>query len=230
MNAYKILNNITWLLLVLGLAVVYFQPAAPNNRILLVYLTCLQFYLVGISAFLVLKRVAFYRLGGKVDTIRLTAASSHRMSFIWQGILLSIVCLGIVYFYGELRSFSTLLILLVLFYYLSQVIQNGTPSIYINEKGLTFDDYFIDKWDWRKLQRIELSGGKLRLINREKDFELDFDMIDESDTRHITAELDSAVLDGELARANTSQALVEIVSHYAKKHQLQLVRQPGSQG
>ena len=225
MNTYKVLNAIVWLLFLAGLTLLIYEPFGQNETYLSVYLTCLKLYLLGISAFLVFKRVAYYRLRGKVDTIRLSTASPHRMNFLWQGILLAVIYLAIVALYGELKSFSTVLILIVLFYYVSQVIQNGTPSIYINEKGLTYDDYFVNVWNWQQLQRIELSGAKLRLVNPVKDFELDFSTIDEVNFKDLSDEVESAVLDGEFAKSTTSQNLVEIVSNYANVYGLQLVNQ-----
>jgi hypothetical protein len=49
-----------------------------------------------------------------------------------------------------------------------------------------------------------------------KDFELDFDLIDEVDYRKLTAEVEHDVLDGEFGKDKSSKSLVEIIENYAK--------------
>jgi len=124
--------------------------------------------------------------------------------------------LGFVQAYGNLRSVDTLVVILLGLYYWAQIVLNSNPTIYLDDNSFTYDDYFIDKWNWSDLNRIDLENEKLCLIGLKKDFELDFDLIDEVDYRKLTAEVEHDVLDGEFGKDKSSKSLVEIIENYAK--------------
>ena len=132
--------------------------------------------------------------------------------------------LGVAYVqaYGNLQSFDTIIFALLGVYYWVQVLINSNPTIYLDDNSFSYDDYFIDKWDWSKLQRIDLQEEKLTLVSDEKDFELDFELVDELDYRKLTAEVEHDVLDGEFGRDKTSKSLIEIIENYAKNYGVQM--------
>lgn len=180
------------------------------------FLTALKVYLFLIGAYLVLKRVLFYRLKGNINIVSLGKKSDYQNNLLIQGGVLALLGLGYVQAYGSLRSIDTIVIALLGLYYWAQVLLNSNPTIYLDDDSFSYDDYFIDKWNWADLNRIDLDSEKLRLVGNEKDFELDFDLVDELDYRKLTAEVEYDVLDGEFGKDKSSKSLVEIIESYAK--------------
>jgi hypothetical protein len=130
--------------------------------------------------------------------------------------VLGLLGLGYVQAYGSLKSVDTIIIALLGLYYWAQVVLNSNPTIYLDDHSFSYDDYFIDKWEWASLYRIDLENEKLRLVGGTKDFELDFDLVDEVDYRKLTEEVERDVLDGEFGKDKSSKSLVEIIESYAK--------------
>ena len=116
---------------------------------------------------------------------------------------------------GGLQHFDTIVIALLGLYYFGQVLLNSNPTIYLDDNSFSYDDYFIDKWNWADLKRIDFEDEKIRLVDNVKDFELDFELVDEVDYRKLTAEVERDVLDGEFGKDKTSKSLVEIIENYA---------------
>ncbi|MEO1516037.1 MAG: hypothetical protein AAFV95_13525 [Bacteroidota bacterium] len=218
----KVFNTIVWGLLFAGIAAVITIPSGAYGEYVQYYVIVVQLYLLIVSAFFVLKRVAFYRLHGHVDTIRLIKKSDYQFNLLGHGVLLGMILLAVTSSTQNPLSFNTLIIGLILFYYIIQILLNSHPSIYINDRSFTYDDYFIDAWDWNNIQRIEMNKEKLRLISNEKDFELDFNLIDEIDYYHVREEVERSILDGEFTKERSSKDLASIISNYANKHGLQM--------
>jgi len=191
---FKTLSNIIWLFLLVGVVFLITDPMRTNRAFYSFYTIALQFYLFGVCAYLVLKRVIFYRLRGDVNVVSLSKKSEYQLNLVMQGIVLGLVYLVYIRSYGNLKSVDTILISVLLFYYIAQVFINSNPAIYMDQ----------------------LQNDRLRLISDEKDFELDFTMVDEVDYRKLTSEVELNVLDGEFAKDKTSQSLIEIVENYAK--------------
>ncbi|MEM9917096.1 MAG: hypothetical protein AAF990_03330 [Bacteroidota bacterium] len=219
----KMFNAIVWGLLIVGVLGIIFNQVTQKSVLLQGYVLLVEVYLLVVSAFFVLKRIAFYRLNGHVDTIRLIKKSENQVSLLGHGILLGLILLVVNRYQDtNLLSFNTLMIGLVITYYMTQVLLNGNPSIYINERSFTYDDYFIDAWDWTNIKRIEMNKDKLRLISNEKDFELDFNLIDEIDYHHVREEVERSILDGEFTKERSSKDLASIISRHANRNGLQL--------
>jgi len=214
---FRTLSNIIWLFLGLGIFMLMMDSLRTNIVFAEYYLTSLKVYLFGIGAYLVLKRVLFYRLKGNINIVSLGKKSDYQNNLLIQGGVLALLGLGFVQAYGSLRSMDTVVIALLGLYYWAQIILNSNPTIYLDDDSFSYDDYFIDKWNWADLSRIDLENEKLRLIGLEKDFELDFDLVDEVDYRKLTEEVEHDVLDGEFGKDKSSKSLVEIVVSYAKK-------------
>jgi len=213
---FKTLSNIIWLFLLVGVVFLLLDPMRTNHAFYNFYTIALQMYLFAVCAYLVLKRVIFYRLRGDVNVVSLAKKSEYQLNLMMQGIVLALVALVYIRFYGNLKSVDTVVIALLLFYYVMQIFINSNPAIYMDDDSFSYDDYFIDKWNWSDLESIQLQNDSLRLVSEEKDFELDFTMIDEIDYRKLTTEIELNVLDGEFTKDKTSQSLVEIVESYAK--------------
>ena len=213
---FKTLSNIIWLFLLVGVVFLITDPMRTNRAFYNFYTIALQFYLFGVCAYLVLKRVIFYRLRGDINVVSLSKKSEYQLNLVMQGIVLALVYLVYVRNYGNLKSVDTIIISVLLFYYIAQVFINSNPAIYMDDDSFSYDDYFIDKWNWSDLESIQLQNDSLRLVSEEKDFELDFTMVDEVDYHKLTTEVELNVLDGEFAKDKTSQSLIEIIENYAK--------------
>jgi len=77
------------------------------------------------------------------------------MRLLVQGVVITLFFLAYVRFYGNLMDFDSIMIGILLFYFCTQVLEHGRPSIYI-------DDYAIDDIDFVRLddelQRSVLDG------------------------------------------------------------------------
>lgn len=213
---FKNLSNIIWLFFGLGIFMLMSDSLRTNIAFADYYIISLKIYLFAIGAYLVLKRVLFYRLKGNINIVSLGKKSDYQNSLLIQGSVLALLGLGFVQAYGSLRSLDTLVITLLGLYYWAQIVLNSNPTIYLDDNSFSYDDYFIDKWKWVDLSRIDLENEKLHLIGLKKDFELDFDLVDELDYRKLTREVEYDVLDGEFGKDKSSKSLVEIIESYAK--------------
>ena len=213
---FKTISNTIWLFLLVGVLFLFSDPLRTNRAFYNFYTIALQFYMFGVCAYLVLKRVIFYRLRGDVNIVSLSKKSEYQLNLVMQGVVLALVYLVYIRSYGNLKSVDTIIISVLLFYYVAQVFINSHPAIYMDDDSFSYDDYFIDKWNWSDLESIQFQKDSLKLVGDEKDFELDFNMVDEIDYQKLTTEIELNVLDGEFAKDKTSQSLVEIIENYAK--------------
>ena len=182
----------------------------------------LKFYLFGMCAYLVLKRVIFYRLKGNINIVSLIKKSDYQSNLLAQGVVLALLGLGFVQAYGDIKSYDSIVIILLGIYYAAQIWINSNPTIYLDDHSFSYDDYFIDKWKWKDLSSIDMNEKKLRLIAQSKDFELDFELVDELDYRRLTSEVENNILDGEFAMDKTSKSLAEIIENYAKNNDIKM--------
>lgn len=220
----KSANIIVWTLLIVGVMGLFVFDLPSNSTYFRAYKIAIELYLFGFTSFLILKRVFFYRFKGNVDVIRLVTKSSFQISLLWQGIVLALLYLVYnQYFYGDLLHFNTIMIAVLLLYYLVQVILNANPSIYIDEQSFSYDDFFVSRMDWQDVQRIEVEEQYLKLKGQTIDFELDFDLVDDIDYIKLNDEVQNNVLDGDLASENASKTLVEIVQTYANLYNVRLI-------
>lgn len=213
---YRILSNFTWIFMAVGIFFLLTDAPRTNFVFSKNYMVALQVYLFSMCAYLVLKRVIFYRLKGNINIVSLIKKSDYQTNLMAQGIVLAL--LGLVYIkaYGNLQSMDTIVIILLGIYYGAQISINGNPTIYLDDNSFAYDDYFIDQWNWSEINRIVLGNERLTLVGNAKDFELDFEMVDEVDYRKLTDEVERNVLDGEFGKDKSSKSLVEIIESYAK--------------
>ncbi len=219
---FRFISNFTWFFLIVGIITLINDPLRLNQSFSHYYMSGVKVYLFGMCAYLVLKRVVFYRLKGNINIVSLIKKSEYQINLLAQGLVLALLGVAYVQAYGNLQSFDTIIFALLGVYYWVQVLINSNPTIYLDDNSFSYDDYFIDKWDWSKLQRIDLNEEKLTLVSSEKDFELDFELVDELDYRKLTAEVEHDVLDGEFGRDKTSKSLIEIIESYAKNSGVQM--------
>ena len=219
---FRRFNNFIWILIIIGVAALVFDPDSSNAFFFSLYTISLEFYLLGISAFFVLKRVLFYRRQGELSVIRLTRNSEHQKALIGQGVILSLLYLVYLYYYENLLSFDAILIGIILLYYLSQVFQNAVPTIYIDERSFSYDDYFVEDWEWKNVAQIEIKAEALKLVDEDKEFELDFELIDEINYQAISQEEERGILDGEFSKNKSSKGLLALIQIYANKNGVKL--------
>lgn len=220
----RVVNIIVWLMLIIGISGLMLLNISANDTFFFSYKTLTELYLFGFTSFLILKRVFFYRIKGNVDVIRLVKKSSVQSSLLWQGLVLALIYVAFNrYYYGNLTHFNTVMITILLLYYIVQLILNSNPSIYIDEAHFSYDDYFVKRWAWQDIQRIELENQKMRLVTDQDSFELDFDIIDEIDYVKLNDEIDYNILDGDFASEDRSKTLVEIVQAYANLYNVRLI-------
>lgn len=220
---FRVISNFTWIFLAVGVWVLFADDARSNRAFFDNYTMALKIYLFGMGAYLVLKRVIFYRLKGNVNIVSLIKKSDYQNNLLAQGIVLAL--LGLVYvqaYRGGLQNFDTIVIALLGIYYFAQVLLNSNPTIYLDDNSFSYDDYFIDKWNWADLRRIDFDDEKIRLVDDERDFELDFQLVDELDYRKLTNEVENNILDGEFGRDKTSKSLVEIIENYATNYDVKM--------
>jgi hypothetical protein len=210
----KTINALFGFLMMLGLLGLVVPELVGGQAFVSAYKTALQFFLLGIAAFLVLKRVFFYRVKGNINIIRLVRTSDFQQRLLMLGIL------GYVYRFEKLLSFDTIMIAILLFYFSMQVIEHSRPSIYLDEYSFSYDDYLVTQWPWSELLQIELEDDQLRLVGKDSDFELDFKSIDDIDFVRLDDELQRSVLDGEFSSGLTSDDLIQIIKNHAKENEV----------
>jgi len=201
---FRVVSNFTWIFLGVGIYFLMSDPLRINHTFYNYFLIALKIYLFGICAYLVLKRVIFYRLKGEINIVNLIKKSDYQVNL------------------GNLKSVDSIVILLLGVFYYFQIRLNSNPTIYLDDDSFSYDDYFIDQWAWKDLARIDLDDEKLKLISAQKNFELDFNLVDEIDYQMITNEVEHNILDGEFGRDKTSKSLVEIIGNYAKHNNIQM--------
>jgi hypothetical protein len=216
----KTINALFGFLMMLGLLGLVVPELVGGQAFVSAYKTALQFFLLGIAAFLVLKRVFFYRVKGNINIIRLVRTSDFQQRLLMLGILATLLFLGYVYRFEKLLSFDTIMIAILLFYFSMQVIEHSRPSIYLDEYSFSYDDYLVTQWPWSELLQIELEDDQLRLVGKDSDFELDFKSIDDIDFVRLDDELQRSVLDGEFSSGLTSDDLIQIIKNHAKENEV----------
>jgi len=220
----RVTNIVVWLILIIGVIGLLFNDIPTNKTFFTTYKTVIEFYLFGFTSFLILKRVFFYKLKGNVDVIRLVKKSAFQGMLIWQGLALTAIYLFYnKYFFGDLMHFNTVMIAILLLYYIVQLVLNSNPSIYIDEDNFSYDDYFVQQWPWREIKRIELENQMMKLVSDHRDFELDFDLVNEIDYIKLNDEVAHNILDGDFANEQSSKSLVDIVKTYATLYNVRLV-------
>ena len=221
---FKRISFIVWLIIVVGIAISFAGDIAHQRWFFHFYKTIIELYLFGFTSFMILKRVFFYRIKGNIDVIRLVKKSEFQSRLLWQGTVLGLIYLAYNrYYFGTLEHPNSIIIFILLLYYLVQILINSNPSIYIDEQSFSYDDYFVDRWKWRKIQRIDLNDDKMRLVGNDKDFELNFQMVDEIDYIKLNDEVEQSVLDGEFTAKKSSKTLVEIVQNYAERYGVRFI-------
>ena len=223
---FKKISFVVWVIIVAGIAMSFVSNIAQQRWFFNFYKTIIELYLFGFTSYMILKRVFFYRVKGNIDVIRLVKKSDYQSRLFWQGTVLALIYLVYNrYFLGTLEHSNSIMIFILLLYYLVQILINSNPSIYIDEQSFSYDDYFIDRWKWRKIQRIDMENDKMRLIGNEKDFELNFQLVDEIDYIKLNDEVEQSVLDGQFASEESSKTLVEIVQNYANRYGVRFVKE-----
>ena len=149
-------------MVIIGIWGLFISPSYQDKTFFTAYRVAIELYLFGFTSFLILKHIFFYRLKGNVDVIRLVKKSDFKTSLLWYGLILALFYVVYnQYYYGDLSQFNTILISILLLYYLVQLVMNSNPSIYIDEANFAYDDFFVERWSWQNIQLIELKNQQL---------------------------------------------------------------------
>jgi hypothetical protein len=219
----KIPTFITWMLILIGIADILFGGYLNDPKYFNLYKIALEIYLFTFTAYLVLKHIFFYRFKGNVDVVRLIKKSTYKRMLLIQGLTLALIYVIFNYYYfGSFMNFNFVMIAILLLFY-TVIVLDSHPSIYIDEQYFAYDDFFVERLDWNDIQRIDLENGQLRLVSEERDFELDFNLVDEIDYIKLNAEVEHQILDGDFASEESSRTLIEIIQNYANRYNVRLV-------
>lgn len=182
------------------------------------YSTAIELYLFIFSAFLVLKRIFFYRIRANVEIVPINRKSNHYSTLLIQGVVLTVLYAVYLFIYGRWVGFDTVMIGVLLLYYVGQLLMNSNPSVYVDDQALAFDDFFIEQWKWEEIQNISFEDEKLKVKGKENDFELDFESIDQMDNNKLSWEVDASVLDGTFIEEDSSKHLIDTIKSYANQY------------
>lgn len=220
----KLPTFISWTLLLVGIADLFLGGFLLSDPLYFrIYKVAIEIYLFGFITYLVLKHIFFYRFKGNVDVVRLVKKSNYKSWLLVQGITVALMYVVInYYYYDSFQHFNFVMIAILLLFY-SVIVLDSHPSIYIDEEYFAYDDFFVERTAWNVVDRIELEKGELRIISPERDFELDFNLVDEIDYIKLNAEVENQILDGDFASEESSRTLVEIIQNYANRYNVRLV-------
>ena len=182
------------------------------------YTTAIELYLFIFSAFLVLKRILFYRWKQQSEVVQIKEKSDRYNSLLFQGIILGLFYAVYLKVYSDWLSFDSVMIGILLLYYIGQILANSNPAIYVDANAFSFDDYFLQQWKWRDMKNISIGKEKLIVTGNEKNFELDLNSIDQIDDLRLDQEIDASVLDGDFAAENSSTQLIAHIQSYASHY------------
>ncbi len=213
---------ILWSLVLLGIMGILIDVEADFPSFYQMYKTAIEVYLFVFSAFLVVKRVFFYRLKENVEVVRLKSRSAKQNPLLWQGAIIALLYVAYLWHHDSLFGPNAVMIALLLLYYMGQVLTNGNPSIYVDAHAFSFDDYFVENWPWRDLKKITVEEEKLTLENASKKFELDFDAIDGMDYVRLSQEVDASILDGAFVEDDSSKLLLDVIESHARNYNVSL--------
>lgn len=212
----KTLSNSFWFFIAIGVFGLVLDPQGSNLFFSRLYSAFLKLYLLGISAFLVFKLLHTYRIKQNAQLIRLRRKSEHQNILIWQGIVLFLIFLVYQRFYHTILSGDTVLLFLLLFYYFVQIYLHSSPTFYIDEQDIHYDDYFLARIPWKEIEDLSIQDGQLRIRSARKEMVLDLNNIDQSDQEKIKIEIDFSVLDGAIASDRSSRSILEVLREFAK--------------
>ncbi len=220
----KLPTFISWTLLLVGIIDLFLGGFLLSDPLYFrIYKIAIEVYLFGFITYLVLKHIFFYRFKGNVDVVRLIKKSNYKSWLLAQGITVSLMYVVInYYYYNSFQHFNFVMIAILLLFY-AVIVLDSHPSIYIDEEYFAYDDFFIERAAWNSMNRIELEKGELRIISPERDFELDFNLVDDIDYIKLNAEVENQILDGDFASEESSRTLVEIIQNYANRYNVRLV-------
>ena len=125
---FKKISFVVWLIIVVGIAISFVGDMVQQKWFFNFYKTIIEFYLFGFTSFMILKRVFFYRVKGNIDVIRLVKKSEYQSRLFWQGTVLALIYLVYNrYFLGTLEHSNSIMIFILLLYYLVQILINSNP-------------------------------------------------------------------------------------------------------
>ncbi len=222
----KTINNTFYVILLAGILGLVMDPEGINLWYFGLFMGVLKLYLFGLCAYWVLKKALYHFDTEAIETLHLAKRSPQQNKFILQGIIIFLLALVYQQFYSSILNAETSLFIVLLIYFYMQVLHHNRPTLYLNDHYVAIDDYFIDKWNWWELEKIEFSIDSLKLISGSRNHLLDLGLLDDLDQKQLAEEVERNVLDGAISHNHSSQRLVQVMHKYAKKKGLLLEQIP----
>jgi hypothetical protein len=216
------LSNSFWFFIAIGVFGLVLDPSASNRFFFQAYTAFLKLYLLGFSAFLVFKQLQLYQIRKDSQLIRLSHRSDHQNVLMWQGLVLFLLFMVYQRVYHLVLSGDTVLLCLLLFYYLAQVHLHSTPTFYIGKERIYYDDYFLSSIQWADIEQLMIRDGELLIQANNREMILDLASIDQFDQDKISTEIDFSVLDGAIASERSSRSIVDVLQEFAQAHGLEI--------
>ncbi len=218
----KAMSNAFWIMLLIGILGLTFQQEAYESGFFKFLKLLIHLYLLGFSAFFVFKSLYLYEIKDSAHVVHLGHKSDHQPMFVIQGVVLCLLLLVYYKIFAELWSFETIIALLLLLYYLSQIFLQGNPSIFISDDRIYYDDYFFESIPWEEVEEIKMENEFLKIEGFEKDILIDLEALDHYAADNILYELDRAVLDGVISSERNSEGLKAYLRQMASKKGVRL--------
>jgi len=222
----KTINNTFYIILLAGILGLIMDPEGINLWFFGLFMGVLKVYLFSLCAFWVLKRALYKYEMEANEVLHLAKRSPQQSKFILQGVIIFLLCLVYQRFYASIWNAESFLFIVLLIYFFMQVLQHNRPTLYLNDHYIAIEDYFIDRWNWIELEKIEFDVDSLKLLSGNKSHFLDLGLLDDLDQKRIAEEVERNVLDGAISHNHSSQHLLQVLHEYAKRKGLVLEQKP----
>jgi len=214
-----------WVLVLLAISLTLLDP---NKQFYFLYpwiKTIIECFILGWVAFLVFKQVLKYNRRKTLKTVTFRGKSQWLITMITGGIALTMAHIILVNHYSNVISFDTILVAILLLYFLSQIFSQSQPKLFIYEEGLTIDDFSLTKFEWNNVEKVTLDPEYITIKTNTDDFKLDFSGFDDFDSPQLRVELAANVLDGRFAELDVSENVKETLQQMSadKKFTLEVI-------
>ena len=193
----------------------YFDVAGEYSTVYILLKTALQVFLLGWCAYLIISH--FYESDSATQKIiSIKRKSDHFATLAFYGIIVSIAIFALLYHYGDLFSFDSILISTFLLYFLSQVVQNSYPKVLISKTHIGYSDYASTFIPWEQVRKVKLETQLLTIQTNNSEQRIPLSGMEDISSRELSQELAAEILDGSIASESTSSTLSQLFEHYAK--------------
>jgi len=201
--------------MLLTIAAIYWDQNAAFTTVYVILKTAMQVFLLGWCGFLIITH--FYESGSSSSrkVIKIRRKSDHFTTLAFYGIIISIAQFALVYHYGDLFGFDSILIATFLLYFLSQVAQNSHPRVMISNTHVGLSDFKSTLIPWDQVQKVRLEPKLLVIKTNKSENSMTLSGMEDISVQELEQELAAEVLDGSIASESTSNTLSQIFAQYA---------------